>query len=96
MLDWSIIDAQVSSSMRDVDEDEDEEVTEEDENELMVKICFIFLYIDIIQTCMLLPIFCIKLNVKEMICCACMLQVKNWLVNTQILKYYCHSFHILN
>nr|CAB3228095.1 coiled-coil and C2 domain-containing protein 1A-like [Phallusia mammillata] len=35
LLDWSIIDAQVASSMRDVDEEDDDEVTEEDENELM-------------------------------------------------------------
>ena len=38
VLDWSIIDAQVASSMRDVDEDSDDEVTAEDENELLVSI----------------------------------------------------------
>lgn len=36
MLDWSMIDAQVASSMRDVDEDGDEDINEEDENDLMV------------------------------------------------------------
>lgn len=36
MLDWSIIDAQVAESMKDVDEDGDDDVTEDDENELMV------------------------------------------------------------
>ena len=38
MLDWSIIDAQVASSMRDVDEDSEEDITEDDENDLMVKL----------------------------------------------------------
>lgn len=36
MLDWSIINAQVESSMKEVGNDSDESVTEEDENEFMV------------------------------------------------------------
>ena len=36
VLDWSLIDAQVASSMKDIDEDPDEELTAEDETDLLV------------------------------------------------------------
>jgi len=48
VLDWSIIDAQVASSMRDVDEDSDDELTADDENDLLVSILACMLFISIV------------------------------------------------
>lgn len=36
MVDWSVLNAQVEESLKDLDEDDDEEVTSDDEINLMV------------------------------------------------------------